>query len=263
MLKKELAAELARRFPDEHNTLIYFTRFDHFHDQVSVLNHYLSSEEKAAAQQYATTQLTHRYIISRGLLKSILSWHMGILPEEIDLHYGKYGKPYLKESNLQFNLSHAGDFIVYVLSWVSEVGIDIEYINDQVEIAPLTDLLFSQREVSFFASLAPKEKMAYFYDVWTKKEALIKAGGWGLSYPITKIDTSLLHDNMISLAPLNPEALQERWYCYSLQTVIGYSAALASKHALDKPVGLVRASGAHPYFDSIEYALPKNLILTV
>lgn len=149
------------------------------------------------------------------------------------------------------------------MSWVADVGVDIEHKNDEVEIALLADLVFCQREAAFFIQLAAEEKIAYFYDVWTKKEALIKAGGWGLSYPMNKIDTTSLHENRISLSSSNSGAPKAHWYCYALQTAKGYSAALASKRPLDKPIGLVRASQQLGLFDRFVLTLPENVILSV
>lgn len=100
MLKKELAAYLTHNFPNNYDTLIFLTRFDHFNHQVSILSQYLSTQEKVAAKQYASTALANRHIVSRGLLKYILSVYMEGLPKQIKICYGEYGKPYLKAGGI-------------------------------------------------------------------------------------------------------------------------------------------------------------------
>lgn len=92
-----------------------------------------------------------------------------------------YGKPYVLDSNLNFNISHSGNTVVCVFS-KQDVGIDIEEINE-IDYS-LFENVFSSRE---FAEINNKG-LDKFYEFWTKKESVIKAIGKGMSIPLTEIE---------------------------------------------------------------------------
>lgn len=91
-----------------------------------------------------------------------------------------YGKSDFIGTNVHFNLSHSGIFVLCALSQ-SEVGCDIEQIaKDDFKIA---ERFFHQDEINF---LKAKQKVHYdtkadFYRIWTLKEAFLKAKGCGLN----------------------------------------------------------------------------------
>ncbi|WP_428231972.1 4'-phosphopantetheinyl transferase family protein [Flavobacterium sp.] len=92
-----------------------------------------------------------------------------------------YGKPYMSESNFNFNISHSGNTVVCVFS-KQEIGIDIEEINE-IDYS-LFDNVFSSRELAEINN----EGLDKFYELWTKKESVIKAIGKGMSIPLTEIE---------------------------------------------------------------------------
>ncbi|MEO7976400.1 4'-phosphopantetheinyl transferase superfamily protein [Flavobacterium sp.] len=93
----------------------------------------------------------------------------------------KYGKPFMLDSNFNFNISHSGNTVVCVFS-KQQIGIDIEEIND-IDYS-LFENVFSSREFEEINSLG----LDKFYEFWTKKESVIKAIGKGMTIPLTEID---------------------------------------------------------------------------
>lgn len=100
------------------------------------------------------------------------------------IYYDANGKPFFEGANNPFfNISHSGDWVVCALS-EQPVGIDIEAINE-------IDIFL------FFPYLSPLEKQLFthqqnadlslFYRIWTLKESLLKATGYGLLYPLEKL----------------------------------------------------------------------------
>ena len=85
----------------------------------------LSAEERSQANKYYTSNLSDLYIISRGILRCILSYYTKQLPQEIEFIHNKYGKPFLKNHNFQFNMSHSNDIVNYIIALDHKVGIDI------------------------------------------------------------------------------------------------------------------------------------------
>ncbi len=86
------------------------------------------------------------------------------------------GKPYFCDnSNIFFNLSHSKDMVACVLA-DKEVGIDIQHMGEyKEEIIPR---FFTSDEQNYIESC--KNKKLAFYEIWTKKEALLKCKGTGL-----------------------------------------------------------------------------------
>lgn len=97
-----------------------------------------------------------------------------------------YGKPYMIDSNFNFNISHSGNTVVCVFS-KQEIGVDIEEIND-IEYN-LFENVFSSKEL---AEINDKG-LDKFYEFWTKKESVIKAIGKGMSLPLTEIEIDKDH----------------------------------------------------------------------
>ncbi|GAA0731487.1 hypothetical protein GCM10009430_43780 [Aquimarina litoralis] len=96
-----------------------------------------------------------------------------------------YGKPFIKNSNLNFNISHSGNTVVCIFSH-QDIGIDIEEIQ-HIEYT-LFENVFSDQEMQKIEQYG----VSKFYEYWTKKEAIIKAIGKGMSIPLLDIK---LEDN--------------------------------------------------------------------
>ena len=93
--------------------------------------------------------------------------------------------------HLCFNMSKSAGHALYAFTQDREIGVDIEKIRDISEMENIVRLFFSEPEQAAVASLPPQEKIRGFFDIWTRKEALIKALGGGLSMPLIKFDLSL------------------------------------------------------------------------
>lgn len=133
-------------------------------------NH-LSEEEVARANRFKFEGDRVRWIRARSALRMILSRYAGDDPGNLVFTYGKHGKPALTFSQIQFNLSHAGDWAIIAVSRSVHVGVDIERMRANVEMAVLlarlgeTDLPATEPEL---------------YQVWARREARSKAAGGAL-----------------------------------------------------------------------------------
>jgi 4'-phosphopantetheinyl transferase len=90
------------------------------------------------------------------------------------LKYESYNRPYI-DNKIDFNISHAGEYVVCAISDQGRLGIDIE--------------LIKAINISDFNQYMETEPLSYeeFYEIWTIKEAVIKADGRGLSIPLLDI----------------------------------------------------------------------------
>lgn len=105
----------------------------------------------------------------------------------IELVYNEYGKPYLKDNAVYFNISHTKNTIVIAVS-DTEVGIDIQYKCYKPRVK---DKYFTKSEIEYIDNALDKEDA--FTRVWVKKEAYVKMLGQGLSYGLKNVDTNSLN----------------------------------------------------------------------
>src|SRR5687768_8390672 len=74
--------------------------------QSSFLN-ILSADEKARAQKFRFANDSRNFIVTRGILRSLIGKYLEKNPAEISFQYSKFGKPSITDNNLlQFNISH-------------------------------------------------------------------------------------------------------------------------------------------------------------
>lgn len=95
-----------------------------------------------------------------------------------------FSKPYIKGSTFDFSGSHSKNLVIYCLSPKGKCGIDTEFIQP-LDIDIYNDFLHSE-ERKFIKS--HQNPQAAFYEVWVKKEASLKASGFGISKELGEID---------------------------------------------------------------------------
>ena len=216
----------------------YIVDMDKYHDNLLLFWEYLSIKEQEQAKKYYNKVLANRYIISHGILRSILSYYVDQSPSSLELINNTYSKPFLKNSNIEFNMSHSRNMVCYVIAFNNKIGVDIEFYDNSIDIMEISEVVFTKKEIKLIKSLNNKEKYKIFYTFWTKKEALVKAIGKGLSYPINTIEViKLLSGKNILLTDRNNE-LQQKWYCYELEISKDYSGAIGIQNKIDDLVYL-------------------------
>lgn len=98
---------------------------------------------------------------------------------EIVIAENAYGKPYLAgHSNINFNVSHSKDWVVCAIN-EADIGIDVQEIKD-IKLS-IAEQFFTKEENDYLVSLKKEDQLQGFYDIWSLKEAYVKALGFGLS----------------------------------------------------------------------------------
>ncbi|TCL57582.1 4'-phosphopantetheinyl transferase [Kineothrix alysoides] len=110
--------------------------------------------------------------------------NFGLRNDEIKITENEYGKPFVSEcGKIYFNVSHSGDWVVCVIN-NSVVGIDVQEI-ESIELS-IAERFFTKEENDYLLSLKVNDRLQGFYDIWSLKEAYIKALGIGFSMPLNK-----------------------------------------------------------------------------
>ncbi len=94
-----------------------------------------------------------------------------------------YGKPYIEEERISFNISHSGTNVVCAFASFSNIGIDLE----EVKPISMADFINQFTDHEWGEINASEDTLLAFYKLWTGKEAIIKAEGKGLSIPLKSI----------------------------------------------------------------------------
>jgi len=194
----------------------------------------LSKEEFDRASVMRSPELFHRFVADHGTLRLLLSAYLEADPQTLPLVVDHYGKPALNipRCRLRFNMSHSGKLTMIALCLDSEIGIDVEAIRPIVEWEDIAATHFSSHERESLQAEDPKGRESAFFRCWTRKEAVIKAVGMGLSIPLDSftVNTSLTEPAALLHCAWDPEAIS-RWSLVHLEPATGHVGALAVQGA--------------------------------
>lgn len=156
-----------------------------------LLNRYfplLNTEEAVQQKRFHFEKHRHQYLITRAMIRTLLSRYVDIPPEQLRFIKNEYGRPELvKEQQklpIHFNLSHTDGLIVCGIVLDREIGVDVEDITRGGDLVQIADRFFSPSEVKDLHTVPADRQEDRFFDYWTMKEAYIKARGMGLSIPL-------------------------------------------------------------------------------
>ncbi len=198
------------------------------------LKRILTPEECRRAERYHFERDQKRFIIGRGMLRTILGAYLSLAPEKVPIQYTDKGKPFLgKGSNpkeLRFNLSHSKDLALLAVSQNKPVGVDIEWLRSVKDLIDLAKRNFSPNEVEALQSLPEDQRTEGFFNCWTRKEAYLKAIGLGLTHPLEKVEVSLIPGKPAELLATGSEdGRANDWLLHALTPAPGYKAAVAAE----------------------------------
>jgi 4'-phosphopantetheinyl transferase len=156
----------------------------------------LSKEELKRADRFLYQKHKILFIKRRSILRKLLSNYLPIEPNEIVIKQTKLGKPYVANSGTQiyFNISHSKEYVLYGFSREAELGVDIEFLNAEIEAELISKHFFSSDEMSLIRNSEGLNRTEAFFRLWCIKEAYIKLVGKGLTYPLDQV---LVKDTMI------------------------------------------------------------------
>ncbi len=186
-------------------------------EEVERLAPILSADERRRAERFHFEQDRQRFIVARGLLRTILANYLGIPAARLEFDYGHHGKPAIKDTQLRFNLSHSKSLALYAITRDRELGIDLEFIRPMTEAEQIAQRYFSPQENAVFQALSPEQKPAGFFYHWTRKEAYLKAVGDGIAAGNDDFDEMVATDG----------ARPNRWFLRSFVPAANYQATVA------------------------------------
>lgn len=157
-------------------------------DRHAALRAHLSADEALRASRFLRQTDRLHFEAARGRMREILAEVTSIPPASLQLGTGPHGKPFL-EGGPEFNLSHSAGWAALAVTADTPVGIDIEKLRDMER--DVARRFFSPAEVTALETLDPDSWQDGFFRCWTRKEAVVKALGTGLTTPLDAFDVTL------------------------------------------------------------------------
>jgi 4'-phosphopantetheinyl transferase len=143
----------------------------------------LSADEIQRSLIFKQNKDKQRFVAGRYLLRNILSKITLNTAAEIEFTRNEFNKPLF--NNMGFNVSHSGDYIL-IAAGPGNIGIDVEFIKPGFDFEPVLGICFGTDEIAYIKNEG--DAVLNFYTFWTRKEAILKATGEGLTDNLPEIN---------------------------------------------------------------------------
>jgi 4'-phosphopantetheinyl transferase len=177
----------------------------------------LNAEERAHAKRYRQQRDQLHFLYARSAVRYCLAELLNTQPQSVVFTHSQHGKPLLAQQHtLCFNVSHSGDYVLLGFHPNHPIGVDIEEEKTPTpfEIMPS---LFSMAEQRYCQT---SNKSKHFYQIWTAKEAVLKA--WGTGFSAAAQDFSVINQDLSWAQPLTKQT-----QVWRITLPEGYAGAVA------------------------------------
>jgi 4'-phosphopantetheinyl transferase len=144
----------------------------------------LSEDERERCRRFRFERDARDYAAAHALLRRTLSRHGDRQPQGWRFDVTPSGKPFLIDSpdfHPAFSLSHTRGMVACAITDGADVGVDVEWADRDVDAEKIAARFFAPAESRHLMGLAPDARRGRFVDLWTLKEALVKAIGQGIA----------------------------------------------------------------------------------
>jgi 4'-phosphopantetheinyl transferase len=141
----------------------------------------LSTNERVRAGRLKRPQDRERSLEAHCAIRRLLAFQLGVDPRCLEFDATAVGKPFLAgpAQDLQFNLSHSGRHGLIAVANDQSVGVDIEVRRPISDLLGVTLKIATPREARLLKQLPTNQVHSAFFELWTRKEAVLKALGRG------------------------------------------------------------------------------------
>ena len=216
---------------------LWLAFYDEINDErlLSAYRQLLSDAEREQEPRFYFARDRRRYLVTRALVRTVLSRYGAIQPEEWIFSANAYGRPDIaneqaKDAGLSFNISHTHSLIVLGITKGRALGVDVENFQARTPAIDIADHYFTPQEVAALAAVPPSQQHYRFFEYWTFKESYIKARGMGLSLPLDKFSFHYPDDHSVEIAIDSDLADDpQRWQFWQLRPRPEYLVAVCAE----------------------------------
>jgi 4'-phosphopantetheinyl transferase len=142
----------------------------------------LTGEERERAARMRAGNPREEFVVGRGCVRRLLGAQLEIDPRAVAIESGQHGKPRLRVGRLAFNVAHSRGVVLIALAGGGDVGVDVEFVDARVELLDVARSAFHPGDLARIEGAATQDaRLTEFYRCWTRREAVAKADGRGLS----------------------------------------------------------------------------------
>lgn len=216
---------------------LWFANYDEIDDERmhEAYRALFNEQEKRQELQFYFAKDRRRYLVTRALVRIVLSRYQSVSPKDWIFSTNAYGRPEIANAGmsgarLSFNISHTHSLIVLGVTRGRALGVDVENICTRAVSIDIADRFFSPAEVAVLAGVPPSQQQARFFEYWTFKESYIKARGMGLSIPLDKFSFHYPHDGAVEIV-IHPELKDDpaRWQFWQFRPMPEYLVAICAE----------------------------------
>jgi 4'-phosphopantetheinyl transferase len=201
----------------------------------------LVEEERQKEARFHFARDRHRYLITRALVRTVLSRYAAVTPQDWRFTENAYGRPQIVNDHaaarrISFNVSHTRSLVVLGVSCERALGVDTEDIQTRHADLDVADRYFSADEVTQLRATPPQLQQARFFEYWTLKESYIKARGLGLSLPLEQFGFDLSQPHRVRIR-FHPPPVDEpsRWAFWLLRAGTDHYVTVCAERGGGEP----------------------------
>lgn len=226
---------------------IFFAETRDLHLKYHEIRRYISYDEHIRAEKFVSDKDRKTYVTCHGILRLILAQYLRLDPLDISFRKGINNKPKLDGNPIYFNLTHAKEAFAIAVSRDYYVGIDLEQFNKEIEIHSISRNFFSKREYEFIFQ-SETGTIQRFFLLWTRKEALLKALGTGITNDLKSVElcNKEILLNKLSFDNLDMGSTSDEHYIYS-KKILNYFLSIASPHKASIGLNLLNSENITSY----------------
>lgn len=142
----------------------------------------LTEVERQRAASFRFEEDAIRWSGFRAALRRILASVIHVSPQDVPIVLTPLGKPVLDApfAGLHFSLSHCEDLALVAICVDGVIGVDVEPAARAADLSGCEQTFCHPAEI---AELPSESRCHRLMEIWTAKEALLKAIGTGLTHP--------------------------------------------------------------------------------
>jgi 4'-phosphopantetheinyl transferase len=197
----------------------------------------LSASEKIQYEKFFFEKDKDSYFLARYILRTNLTKYFPkIEPQAWKFKFNSFGKPLLSEEHLvdqlHFNLAHSGGMVVAAFAIGHEIGVDVEKTSRSVRFLEVAKKSFTEAEYQNLKTLSVGETQRLkFFELWTLKEAYVKARGQGLQIPLDQFSFQTTENDKIEIkfeikATDSSQNCSEQWQIRKFHPAPEYQVAV-------------------------------------
>lgn len=164
---------------------IYILKLACFAEQQAMAD--LPAQITLKATEFKLVKKRIEYLASQWLRHRVLSQYLDGKSDKLRFATTHSGRPYLLDSDIDFNISHTKDYVVMAVAKGQKVGIDVQIKKEKIDALAIAKQYFAESEYKTLLGVTDlTQRSNQFYWLWAYKEASLKLTGEGIVHGLDR-----------------------------------------------------------------------------